>query len=116
MSSIMKQNNRRDPDPQNNPTSARRWAWLLIAAALIILFGLFHSTRRKSNTSDADPSSATATHRPSDSPGANPTRPTRSFAQRAHPSQPRAAEEIVAAKVKQFGRNRRELVQKIAKG
>src|SRR5262245_61085244 len=104
----------RGSDPQKGPTLPNRWVWLMIAAALIILLGLIRATRRDPKTSDADSPGATRAVA-TDSTGASVQAPARALPQRSRPSQPRTAEEIVAAKVVQFGRSRREIVHEIAR-
>jgi hypothetical protein len=86
---------------------------MMIAAAIIILLGLILSTRRQPKASDASTPGASVAL--SDSAGVTVSGSARSFPQRSHPSQPPTAEEIVANKVSQFGRSRREIVHAIAR-
>jgi Tetratricopeptide repeat len=111
----MKPNTGRDSDPQNGPVPSTRWAWLFIAAAVIILIGLFHSTKRGLKVPDTDSPDATGAVRHSESPAVNRAGATRPLPQRSHPSQPPTAEEIVAAKVVEFGRSRREIARAIGR-
>jgi hypothetical protein len=87
----------------------------MITAAIIILLGLILSTRRNPKASAAQSPGATVSIANRDSAGVTVSASTRSLPKRSQPSAAPTAEEIVANKVTQFGRNRREIVHAIAR-
>lgn len=89
------------------------WLWLFVGACvLMILIGIFHRPRRAESPAAGGSTSGTAASDPAAHPGID---RTRRFFRPANPTaRQQTAEEIVAEKVSQFGRSRREMVWAIA--
>ncbi|MDB6108660.1 MAG: hypothetical protein JWR69_410 [Pedosphaera sp.] len=108
----MKRNTDHDRASQNGSPPDSRWIWLLIiACALVILIGLRRPTRHHkavSSEASTDPKSVDV------SSGVPNTERTRWGPHRSSSAPAQTADEIVASKVKQFGRSRREIAHRIA--
>jgi hypothetical protein len=92
-----------------------RWLWLLIGAfVLIILVGLLRAPRQDKSVPAATEAETITADGPIAAPGVEGSHWVRSRSSSSSAA-PQLAEEIVAAKVTQFGRNRRELVRSIAR-
>src|SRR5258707_15813041 len=107
----MKKNNYPDPAPRP-PSSARRWFWFLITAAILLLFFALSRVGRHEKPGSPGTSSdftwtGVSTHSSVERAPSLPHRPI------GPPSL--TAEEIVAGKVSQFGRNRWEIVRAIGR-
>jgi hypothetical protein len=108
----MKRNTDHDPASQNGSPPASRWIWLLIiACALVIFIALRRAARHHemvSTEASTDPPRAGV------SSGVPNAERTRGRPHRSSPAPAQTADEIVASKVKQFGRSRREVARRIA--
>ena len=90
------------------------WGFCLLAGVLILLLGLIHAHRHSQAMRATQAAGAAAPAAPANSPQSEPARRRpRSFASQPGPAP--TAEEIVAGKVAQFGRNRREIARLIAR-
>ncbi len=103
----------RDSGPRRDSKTRSPWPWLLmVGCALVILVGIFRRLPRETPpASTASPSLAGA----SESAAGSAAWRNRMFAHRGSPVPGPTAEEIVASKVSQFGRSRRELVRALAR-
>ncbi|HEX4647147.1 MAG TPA: hypothetical protein VH598_16205, partial [Verrucomicrobiae bacterium] len=89
------------------------WLWLLMAGCVVaLLIALFLPRRPKDSSSATDPAGKTAR---AGETGVVPGRRAGGLARRFRSSPPPSAEEIVAGKVSQFGRSRRDLARAIAR-
>ena len=90
-----------------------RWLWLLMAACgLVVLIAIFRSPHRQDSLPAAGPASAAGSR---ETWVHSTTGRARSSSHSSRPSPAPTAEEVVAAKVVQFGRNRREIAQAIGR-
>ena len=102
-----------NPEPRTGFNQTRWAKFILLGCALVILLALF--SRRQHDKKASENSAATNSAQTASADSAKPkssfarTRPSGSTVSEA------TAEEIVASKVLQFGRSRRELVRKIAR-
>src|SRR2546423_2585439 len=84
-----------------------RWLWLLMAACgLVVLIVIFRSPHRQDSLPAAGPASAAGSRETWVHPT---TGRARRSSHSSRPSPAPTAEEVIAAKVVQFGRNRREI-------
>ena len=112
--SFMQNLNQSTETSGQEPGSRFRWEWVFLPAALCVLLIVILLPRSKKSRPD-DPA---ANSRPANN-GGNWTatmdlRPNRSLRDRGKPGPGATAEEIVASKVSQFARNRREVLHKWA--
>src|SRR5262245_49765808 len=95
--------------PSNGAPGYSRWAWILPAGCLLVLILALWQRSRHRDTSDPTAANTSPTQVSADSPSAPKSLPTRLSGSR--PAQ--TAEEIVAGKVQQFGKSRREIARGI---
>jgi tetratricopeptide (TPR) repeat protein len=112
----MKKNIDLDSTPQNGSSAHSRWRWLLITVwALVILIGLLNLPQHDQPVRNASSTAAMKAANSSVSSEVERFEDTRLVPRRFSSSPAFTAEEIVASKVSQFGRSRREIVRAIAK-